>query len=213
MQVTHKLRVAEKQCHRAPHSVTLLAVSKNRSADNIRQAYSAGQTKFGENYAQEAIKKQHQLSDLAIEWHFIGTIQSNKTKPIATHFDWAHSVNKVSVAEKLNGYRQSLPTALNVCIEVNIDAEPTKSGVIPEVMFTLAEKIITLPHLKLRGLMVIPRKTHSTIAFEKTKRLFDALIQRGFLMDTLSMGMSNDFENAIAYGSTLVRIGTAIFET
>jgi hypothetical protein len=204
-----RIHAAEKKYHRAPNSVTLLAVSKKQSAEKIREAYLAGQTRFAENYVQEAIEKQQALRDLPIEWHFIGTIQSNKTKLIAIHFDWVHSVNRFDIAERLNNARDT-KNPLNICIEVNIDDEATKSGVKSSDVLSLAEKINSLPNLTLRGLMVIPQKNHVD-AFEKTAALQQELIQNGFLLDTLSMGMSADFEAAIAAGSTMVRIGTAIF--
>ncbi len=207
--ITYRIRAAEKKCHRAPNSVTLLAVSKNQSIEKIREAYLAGQTQFAENYVQEAIEKQSALSDLQIEWHFIGNIQSNKTKLIATHFDWVHSVNRFEIAKRLNDARDA-KHPLNVCIEVNIDDETTKSGAQSQDILSLAEKIKSLPNLRLRGLMVIPQKNHVD-AFEKTSALQQELIRKGFLLDTLSMGMSADFEAAIAAGSTMVRIGTAIF--
>lgn len=207
--VLSAIREAEKKYHRAPDSVTLVAASKNQSIEKIRAAYHAGLTRFAENYVQEAIEKQRQLSDLSIEWHFIGNIQSNKTKWIATGFDWVQSVNSYRVAERLNRAR-ALHNPLNICIEVNIDQEPTKSGVLPQDVLLLAKQIRPLPNLKLRGIMVIPEKNH-IVAFEKTACLQKELIQAGVLLDTLSMGMSHDFEAAIAAGSTMVRIGTAIF--
>lgn len=209
--ILQQIRLAEKKYHRAPNEVTLLAVSKNQSIEKMREAYEAGQCAFGENYAQEAIQKQNALSDLKIEWHFIGNIQSNKTKLIAQHFNWVHSVNKLVTAEKLNRYREGFTSPLNICIEVNIDAEKTKSGALPEDIFELAKNITQLKNLTLRGLMVIPEKNNARDAFFKTAQLQQQLIQAGFALDTLSMGMSHDFEAAIEAGSTLVRIGTAIF--
>lgn len=205
-----KIRAAEIKHHRTPGSVFLLAVSKKQSVEKIREAFNAGQKNFGENYLQEALEKQNALRDLTIEWHFIGTIQSNKTKLIAENFDWVHSVNKLSIAKKLNSYRSAHLKPLNVCIEINIDAETTKSGANAESIFELSQHIAALKHLKLRGLMIIPQKS-SNDAFQKTAELQQQLIRKGFLLDTLSMGMSGDFEAAIAAGSTFVRIGTAIF--
>lgn len=207
--IQSRICIAEKKHHRTPNSVTLLAVSKNQSIEKIHNVFDLGQTRFAENYVQEAIEKQNALSDLAIEWHFIGTIQSNKTKLIATHFDWVHSVNRFDIAQRLNNARDE-KNPLNICIEVNIDDETTKSGVSSQDVFSLAEKIKSLPNLRLRGLMVIPQKNHVD-AFKKTAALQQELIRSGFLLDTLSMGMSADFEAAIAAGSTMVRIGTAIF--
>ena len=208
--VLNSIREAEKQYHRVPGCVTLIAASKNQSTEKIRQAYHAGITRFAENYVQEALEKQKLLSDLAIEWHFIGNIQANKTKWIATCFDWVHSVNSMRIAKRLNRARSALQNPLNICIEVNIDHEPTKSGVFPQDVFLLANEIMTLSNLKLRGMMIIPEKNHIA-AFKKTVCLQQELIQAGFVLDTLSMGMSSDFESAIAAGSTMVRIGTAIF--
>ncbi|OGT44954.1 MAG: YggS family pyridoxal phosphate enzyme [Gammaproteobacteria bacterium RIFCSPHIGHO2_12_FULL_38_11] len=204
-------RFAEAQ--RPPFSkeiITLIAASKKQSVGKIREAFNAGQHKFAENYLQEALEKQHLLSDLAIEWHFIGTIQSNKTKLIAAHFDWVQSVNRLSIARRLSDQRPANLNALNICIEVNIDESPTKSGVLPKAIFELATEIKKLNHLNLRGLMVIPEKNNID-AFQKTARLYAQLISAGFALDTLSMGMSDDFESAIAAGSNMVRIGTAIF--
>lgn len=208
--ILEKIRLAEIKHHRHSGSVSLLAVSKKQSIDKIREAFNAGQKSFAENYVQEALEKQAALRDLNIEWHFIGNIQSNKIKLIAGHFDWVHSVNRLSVAEKLNHYRESNENPLNICIEVNIDIEQTKSGVLPQDLFELAKNIVALKHLKLRGLMVIPEKNHVD-AFQKTAQLQQQLINDGFSLDTLSMGMSADFEAAIQAGSTIVRIGTAIF--
>jgi pyridoxal phosphate enzyme (YggS family) len=205
-----QIQQAAIQVSRDPESITLLAVSKNQSVEKIRAVYQAGQRKFAENYVQEAIEKQKQLTDLDIEWHFIGNIQSNKTKLIANRFDWVHSVSRLAIAERLSRARDPNKPALNVCIEVNIDNEETKSGVELDAVFALVEKIKILPHLCLRGLMVIPQKNQG-MAFQRTAALQQELIRAGFLLDTLSMGMSADFESAIAAGSTMLRIGTAIF--
>lgn len=207
--ILQRIHAAEKKYHRIPNSGILIAVSKGQSIEKIRQAYAAGLNRFAENYAQEALEKQKALHDCNIEWHFIGNIQSNKTKWIANHFDWVHSVNSYRIAERLN-HARTMKNPLNICIEVNMDDEPTKSGVAPKDVFLLAEKIKSLSNLKLRGLMVIPQKSH-TEAFSKMAHLQQELIQAGVLLDTLSMGMSNDFEAAIAAGSTMVRIGTGIF--
>lgn len=209
--IHEKIIAAAMQCHREPSTIALLAISKKQSAEKIRDAFYAGQKSFGENYLQEALAKQKQLSDLPIEWHFVGTVQSNKIKMIATHFDWVHSVNQFSVAEKLNRARASQQKPLNICIEVNIDEEKTKSGVWPSAVVDLAKSMVTFPYLRLRGLMVIPQKNNARDAFQKTAQLQQQLIAEGLLVDTLSMGMSADFELAIAAGSTLIRIGTAIF--
>ena len=209
--ILQKIRQAEEKHHRQPGDVSLLAVSKKQSSEKIREAYHAGQTRFAENYLQEALQKQRDLTDLDIEWHFIGTIQSNKTKLIAQQFEWVHSVDRLSIAEKLNRHCESLKKTLNICIEINIDIEQTKSGVLLQDVIDLAKNIVALKHLKLRGLMVIPKKDNPLLAFQKTAALQQKLILHGMKLDTLSMGMSNDFEAAIAAGSTIVRIGTAIF--
>lgn len=210
--ILSRIRDATVAAKRDPDAVMLLAVSKNQSVAKIRDLYQAGQKKFAENYVKEAIEKQKQLSDLDIEWHFIGNIQSNKTTLIANHFDWVQSVARADIAERLNRARDPHKPPLNICIEVNIDDEATKSGVKSSDVFWLAEKIKVLSHLRLRGLMVIPQKNHLA-AFQKTAALQQELIRAGFLLDTLSMGMSADFESAIAAGSTMVRMGTAIFGT
>lgn len=201
---------AEITYHRPKNSVTLIAVSKNQSIDFIRAIYSAGQTRFAENYVQEALKKQALLQDLNIEWHFIGNIQANKTKLMAAQFDWVQSVNRLDTAERLNAQRPPHLPPLNICIEVNIDESQTKSGVSANSIFELAEKIMSLKQLTLRGLMVIPEKNHARKSFEKAAELQKMLISKGFLLDTLSMGMSADFELAIELGSTMVRIGSAL---
>lgn len=214
--ISEEIYLAEKKYHRIPNSVLLLAVSKKQSIEKIHEAFSAGQKCFAENYLQEAMEKQKALSDLDIEWHFIGNIQSNKTKLIAENFNWVHSINKLSIATRLNAQRPAHLSPLNICIEVNIDGEKTKSGVMPQDIVELAKNISDLKNLKLRGLMVIPEKAISAARqtlspFRKTFLLQQELIQRGFKLDTLSMGMSSDFEAAIAAGSTIIRIGTAIF--
>lgn len=209
--ILQQIHQAEEKYHRQSGDVSLLAVSKKHSAENIREAFLAGQKKFAENYLQEALQKQQELHDLPIEWHFIGTIQSNKTKLIAEHFDWVHSINRIDIAKRLNNQRPTHLNPLNICIEVNIDEEPSKSGVLPDDLVPLAQNLIALKHLNLRGLMIIPEKNNSMLAFQKTAMLQQQLIHSGFSLDALSMGMSNDFDAAIAAGSTIVRIGTAIF--
>ncbi|EKD77564.1 MAG: hypothetical protein ACD_42C00290G0002 [uncultured bacterium] len=211
MSVSERIRLAEKKYHRVPQSVVLLAVSKKQPVEKMRELYLAGQKRFAENYAQEALKKMPLLTDLDIEWHFIGSIQSNKTKLIAVNFEWVHSINHLEIAERLNAQRPAQLPSLNICIEVNIDYEKTKSGVLPEKVKSFAKELLHYKNLRLRGLMVIPAKNNSPAAFEKTAQLQKELITTGFELDTLSMGMSADFELAIAAGSTMVRIGTAIF--
>lgn len=195
--------------------VQLLAVSKAQSAIAIREAYNAGQTMFGENYSQEAIEKQKQLTDLGIEWHFIGPIQSNKTQVIGQNFSWVHSIDRLKIAQRLNEARSSMALPLQVCIQVNISHEETKGGVLPEQLEALASEVNALPHLKLRGLMAIPAPTtdqsQQIAQFKQVRECYDALIRKGFTLDTLSIGMSNDYQVAISQGATIVRIGSALF--
>jgi len=195
--------------------VQLLAVSKAQSADKLRSAYLAGQKAFGENYVQEAISKQEQLSDLNIEWHFIGPIQSNKTQLIAQHFDWVHSVDRLKIAERLSSARLASLPPLNVCIQINSSAESTKSGVNLTETIALATAINTLPNLKLRGLMAIPAPAKDFDAqraqFKIVRDAFETLQQQGFALDKLSIGMSEDYVAAIHEGATIVRIGSALF--
>lgn len=205
-----------KACNRPPDSILLLAVSKTQPAEAVKTAAQAGQTRFGENYLQDALPKIQVLNEQGfnLEWHFIGPIQSNKTRAIAEHFQWVHSVDRLKVAQRLSEQRPTQQPALKVCIQVNIGNEPQKAGIEPENLNTLASAIIQLPQLELHGLMAIPpaaatpEQQHS--AFAKLRELFEKLPATNTL-DTLSMGMSNDLEAAIAEGSTMVRIGTAIF--
>lgn len=198
--------------HGDEHQVCLLAVSKTKPADMIEQLYSAGHKDFGENYLQEALQKQEQLAHCHICWHFIGNIQRNKTKDIANHFSWVHTVDRDIIAERLSNQRDASLPALNVCIQVNIDDEDSKSGCsIGEVM-PLVTKTQKYDNIQVRGLMVIPSKDN-TDAFERTRQLFDNIKQQinPPHWDTLSMGMSNDFEQAIGQGATIIRVGSAIF--
>jgi pyridoxal phosphate enzyme (YggS family) len=196
-------------------AVTLLAVSKAHSAEACRDAFEAGQKHLGENYVQEAIQKQTELQNLPIIWHFIGPIQSNKTQLIAQHFDWVHGVDRLKIAERLNAARPENMPPLQICIQINVSHEETKNGLAVEEVPMLAEAISKLPRLKLRGLMAIPAPTNSVELQQKQFRIvsqcFDALVKQGYAIDTLSMGMSDDFETAIAEGATIVRIGSAIF--
>ena len=207
--IQRRITLACQACHREPNSVQLLAVSKTKPAVSIKAAYTAGQRDFGENYLQEALEKQQQLKDLDINWHFIGPIQSNKTRAIAENFNWAHSVDRFKIAQRLNDQRPKHLTPINMCIQVNIDNEATKSGVSLLELPQLLEDIHKLPNIRLRGLMAIPSVTndhqHSQCSFTK---LAQALPND---LDTLSMGMSGDLEAAIAAGSTIVRVGTDIF--
>ena len=200
---------------RDPQQVHLLAVSKAHPATAIREAFAAGQRRFGENYLQEALDKQMQLGDLAIEWHFIGPIQSNKTQPIARHFDWAHSVDRLKIAQRLSMARPDHLPPLQICLQVNVSKEETKSGLAAEEAAELAHAVSALPHLQLRGLMAIPAPTNDVdlqrAQFRQVRELFESLQQQGLMLDTLSIGMSDDYPAAIAEGSTMVRIGSAIF--
>lgn len=213
--VLGKIRKAEEKYQRPLNSVQLLAVSKTHSDALVRQAYHAGQRAFGESYVQEALEKQEKLSDCEIDWHFVGSIQSNKTRAIAERFNWVHSINRFKIAKRLNEQRPAHLPPLNVFIEVNVSHEATKTGANPDEILPLLIELSTLKKLKVRGLMVIPQFKAS---FEQQKAIFDrvvslqeCLVDKGFDLDTLSMGMSHDFEAAIAAGSNLVRLGTAIF--
>lgn len=201
--------------HKAAQQVTLCAVSKSQPAEAIRQAFQAGQIVFGENYLQEALTKQQQLQDCAIEWHFIGPIQSNKTQQIARQFDWVHSVDRLKIAQRLSDARTSELPPLNICLQVNISEEASKSGASGQELLELALNIKRLPHLRLRGLMAIPAPQQDfdlqRDQFRQVRALFDQLNQHDLQLDTLSIGMSGDYEAAIAEGATLIRIGTAIF--
>ena len=200
---------------RDPNSIQLLAVSKNQPVEAIQAAFDAGLRDFGESYWQEAQQKQDILKHLPITWHFIGPIQSNKAKPISHHFNWVHSVSNTKIADKLNQLRAALPK-LNICIQVNIDDEDSKSGCSLEALLPLAKHCLTLPHLNLRGLMIIPKKNTDKAAsyhtFLKLKQALNTLnAELNCSLDTLSMGMSHDFVPAIRAGSTWVRIGRSIF--
>lgn len=214
--IQHLIQQAETSSHRPLNSVRLLAVSKQHSSDAITEAFNAGLRDFGENYLQEALTKIHALMHLPIDWHFIGSIQRNKTTAIAQHFNWVHTVSSLMIAERLNHARSDELPTLNICIQLNVDDEITKSGIHFDDALTLAAHVATLPRLALRGLMVIPKPEQD---FEKqvasflrvTQYLHTINTQLGLSMDTLSMGMSHDFAAAIRAGSTIVRIGTAIF--
>ena len=192
-----------------------MAVSKTRPAQSIREAYAAGISNIGENYLQEAVEKIEQLQELPLTWHFIGPIQSNKTGTISEHFHWVHSIDRLKIAQRLNKQRPASLAPLNVCIQVNIDDEASKSGITLEALPGLAQEITSLPRLRLRGLMAIPQ-AHNYIeeqraSFARLKKAFISLQQQYPQLDTLSMGMSKDMEAAIAEGTTILRIGTDIF--
>jgi len=190
----------------------LLAVSKTKTSAMIEQAYLAGQREFGESYIQEAVEKIAHLQKLSdLVWHFIGPIQSNKTRLIAENFAWAHSIDRIKVAKRLNDHRSSQDTPLNVCLQVNISGEESKSGIAAENLEELVEFVNSCEHLTLRGLMAIPEKNASLNSFEKMQQLFIVLKQKHISIDTLSMGMSGDLTAAIAKGSSMVRVGSAIF--
>jgi PLP dependent protein len=205
----------EKKFARRPHSIFLLAVSKHQSVEKVKEAVNAGQYAFGENYLQEALTKITALADKKMIWHFIGPIQSNKTKKIAEHFDWVQSVGSSLIAKRLNDQRPAHLPPLNICLQVNIDQEHTKSGASPIDVFALADYCASLPRLKLRGLMAIPAPKNTFIeqskAFHSLRLLMEEMTKKHPDLDTLSMGMSDDFAAAIAEGSTMVRIGTKIF--
>jgi pyridoxal phosphate enzyme (YggS family) len=200
---------------RDARDVTLLAVSKTWPPACLREAATAGQHAFGESYVQEALPKLAALADLALEWHFIGPLQSNKTRPVAEHFAWVHSIERLKIAERLSAQRPSGLPPLQVCIEVNVSGEGSKSGCTPAEAPDLCRAVAALPNLQLRGLMTIPEPTADTRQarrrFAMLRELRDELNQEGMALDTLSMGMSHDLEAAIMEGATLVRIGTAIF--
>ena len=210
--VRARIREAAQASGRDFASIGLLAVSKTKPADAIREAYASGVTDFGENYLQEALTKQVELADLPLSWHFIGPIQSNKTKLIAEHFHWVHSVDRLKIAERLSAQRPTGLPPLNVCLQVNVSGEASKSGCAPEELPALAAAVGNLPNLQLRGLMAIPEPTDDLAAqhaaFAQLRQLLQSLDPA---LDTLSMGMSHDLEAAIAEGATWVRIGTALF--
>ena len=214
--VTARIHQAAKAAGRNPQTVQLIAVSKTQAAPAVADAYAWGQRAFGENYLQEALDKQVQLAALAdIEWHFIGPIQSNKTRPIAAHFSWVHSLDRLKIAQRLSEQRPDGLPALNICVQVNIDDETTKSGASLTELPALVAAISQLPRLRLRGLMALPAATNNPeqqrAAFAKLRDALDHLNARGFQLDCLSMGMSGDMEAAIAEGATFVRVGTDIF--
>ncbi|MBS7846733.1 YggS family pyridoxal phosphate-dependent enzyme [Pseudomonas fluorescens] len=210
--VSQRIRAAADAVQRDASSIHLLAVSKTKPAQAVREAYAAGMLDFGENYLQEALGKQAQLTDLPLSWHFIGPIQSNKTRAIAENFAWVHSVDRLKIAQRLSEQRPADLPPLNICIQVNVSGEASKSGCTPADLPALANAISALPRLKLRGLMAIPEPTEDRsaqdAAFAVVRELQASL---NLALDTLSMGMSHDLESAIAQGATWVRIGTALF--
>ena len=215
--VQQRIITAAAAANRDPLEVTLLAISKTRPVTDIREAIAAGQQHFGENYLQDALPKIDELSAETppLYWHFIGAIQSNKTRDIAQHFDWVHTLERLKIAKRLNDQRPDGLEPLQVCLQINVSGEASKAGMDADQVLQLAEDIRSLPRLKLRGLMAIPAATDDIAqqrqAFATLRQLFEQLNQQGYQLDTLSMGMSNDMEAAIAEGSTIVRIGAAIF--
>ena len=221
--IKERIHQAAKACGRSAQDVKLLAVSKTFPAEDVRDAHSYGQTCFGENYVQEGVAKVLALKDLrsSIEWHFIGPIQSNKSKDVAENFDWVHSIDRIKIAQRLNDQRPPHLPPLEVCVQVNISGEDSKSGIGPDELLDICQKISAMPNLHLRGLMSIPEPTDDVQAQRKShqqlRELLSQLQQSTALdhqkvqLDTLSMGMSSDIEAAIAEGSTMVRVGTAIF--
>ena len=213
--VRDAMKTAALKAGRRGDEIGLLAVSKTFPPDALREAYRAGQTRFAESYVQEALDKIAALHDLAIEWHYIGPIQSNKTRAIAESFSWVHSVDRLKIAERLSEQRPAHLPPLQVCLQVNISGEASKSGVACDEANGLAHAVAKLPRLKLRGLMAVPAPNDDVAAqrqpFAQLRTLLDQMNQQGLQLDTLSMGMSHDFAAAIAEGATMVRIGTAIF--
>ncbi|MCP3688924.1 MAG: YggS family pyridoxal phosphate-dependent enzyme [Gammaproteobacteria bacterium] len=213
--IRRQIETAAKIYHRNPADTLLLAVSKKKPAGDIKAAYACGQRDFGENYLQEALQKIEILSAFDISWHFIGAVQSNKTKAVAQNFDWAHCIDRFKIARRLSEQRPAIMPSLNVCIQVNIEQEASKSGVILAEVPELARQMAALPNLRLRGLMAIPAPADDFESqrepFSKLRAMLKTLNQNGLSCDTLSMGMTHDMSAAIAEGATVVRIGTAIF--
>jgi len=215
-EVTARIARAAALAGRLPESVRLLAVSKTFPPEAVRAVHALGQRAFGENYVQEGLAKMAALADLrGLEWHMIGPLQSNKTGPVAEHFDWVHTVDRQKLASRLSGARPRGAPPLNVCVQVNVSGESTKSGVEPGEAVALAHFVSTLPGLVLRGLMAIPEPSDDVavqrMQFRRVRECFDACRAAGLPLDTLSMGMSADLEAAVAEGATMVRVGTAIF--
>ncbi len=214
-QVIAQIRSAQQHYRQIGANVQLLAVSKRHSADEIRELVTLGQLKYGESYLQEALQKIKELADLPIEWHFIGPIQSNKTRSIAENFDWVHSIERLKIARRLNDQRPEGLAPLNICIQVNVSGEASKSGCTLSALDKLVADIALLPNIRLRGLMTIPQSVSSfeqqRIPFGQLRTALERLNREGHNLDTLSMGMSGDLDAAIAEGATIVRIGTALF--
>ncbi|MDB5946750.1 MAG: YggS family pyridoxal phosphate-dependent enzyme [Ramlibacter sp.] len=213
--VRERIAAACAHAQRPVTDVTLLAVSKTFGPEAVREAHAQGQLAFGENYIQEAVEKIALLRDLPLQWHCIGPVQSNKTRLVATHFDWVHTIDRLKIAQRLSEQRPAELAPLRVCIQVNIDGGPTKAGVAPDQALALAREVRQLPRLQLRGLMTIPEPSGDAATqravHQRVRLLLDQMNEAGLGLDTLSMGMTADLEAAIDAGSTLVRVGTAIF--
>lgn len=213
--VQARIREAAKLAGRSPESVRLLAVSKTWPLSSVLAAAGAGQQAFGENYVQEGLEKVAATAGQNLEWHFIGPLQSNKSRPVAEHFDWVHTIDRLKIAERLSAQRPSHLPPLQVCVQVNVSGELSKSGCAPEEALALCQAVAALPALQLRGLMAIPEPTDEMAAqrapFRQLRDIFETIRAAGLPLDTLSMGMSHDLEAAVAEGATIVRIGTAIF--
>jgi PLP dependent protein len=213
--VDSAIAAAAQAAGRAREDVRLLAVSKTFGPDAVLEALHAGQRAFGENYVQEALDKIAALEGRGIEWHFIGPIQSNKTRPIANHFDWVHTVDRLKIAQRLSEQRDAGREPLNICLQVNVSGEESKSGCTPQELPALAQAVRAMPNLRLRGLMAIPEPETDVdkqrASFRQLRELFEQLNAQGFALDTLSMGMSADMAAAVAEGATIVRVGSAIF--
>ncbi len=213
--VRARIAAAASAAGRAPESVRLLAVSKTKPLADVLAAAAAGQTAFGENYVQEGCEKALATADRALEWHFIGPLQSNKTRPVAEHFAWVHSVDRLKIAERLSAQRPAHLPPLQVCVQVNVSGEASKSGCTPDEALALCQAVAALPQLCLRGLMAIPEPANDAAAqrapLRRLREIYEAIRAAGLPLDTLSMGMTHDLEAAVAEGATIVRIGTAIF--
>jgi len=213
--VLERIEAACRRFGRAPESVILLAVSKTRYSDELRSMAAEGIRRFGENYLQEALEKIEALDDLNLEWHFIGPIQSNKTKPLALHFDWVHSVDRLKIARRLSEQRPAGLAPLDICLQVNVSGEQSKAGANLDDLPGLASEVAALPRIRLRGLMAIPAPADTfeqqREPFRQLRLAMERLNREGYQLDTLSMGMSGDLEAAIAEGATIVRVGTALF--
>jgi pyridoxal phosphate enzyme (YggS family) len=213
--VKSRIAAAARRAARDPRDIVLVAVSKSFPAADIRAAHAAGQRDFGENQVQEALGKLAELGGRDLVWHFVGPLQSNKTRPVAERFDWVHSVDRLKIAERLAAQRPAALPPLQICVQVNVSGEASKSGVAPDEAPALARAVARLPRLRLRGLMTIPEPTSDTALqrrrFTTLRELQQQLVREGLALDTLSMGMSDDLEAAVAAGATMVRVGSAIF--